>query len=513
MRTIFRGLRRRRKFSLRSFASGGGRIIDGLAMFRRAAILIALLVPHQASAADDLCGAAAHEIDRSLRAFTPPKEAVRTGRISISRAAHQHAAAGLDFGAKLDVTELDSFPLNQEERAGFDNALRLIYRAGGATGLVMLDAIQGTAYCHNPLVFSNADGANKRVNTPEAEPFSLCVDGGVALGYVAGTPFYAETRDNRLDQDELKIFPLRNGVLTEACSIAAHYQLIYETEERFCKEPASCGEFAEKTASWAERLRSFGVLEASELTPAKAPASLENNDEFPLFGAKGSELVPGAFRFDGAESWFVLKGDSRADLLRIGPAREGPRMMADWSSFTLVTLYKGGEAVASFVVEKRRGVFQDLAAFAKLSPEAPPEAVVAALYRAAGGVGGDYSHPISIFADPLGRATFLSTGLREALDAMDKRTQPGDVPDLDFDPVTSSQDPNVRDLKIVAERQETGKGEDKAAVRVSFGRSGDKSKPITLRYWLVRQSDGWRIDDIANMGKDAWRIGAILQRN
>jgi hypothetical protein len=478
-------------------------------MLRIAAVLIALMASQAAQAAEPACGAAAGEVDRSLRAYAPPKEArYPAQRISIRNAVLQHPAAGLDFGARIDAAELAAFPLTKADRAAFGNALIYVYRAGGDKGLVMLDAVAGTAQCHNPFLFSRRSGAWTQVKAPDAEPFSLCASGGVALGFVAGQAFYAQTNDDFLESDEVTIFPFAKDALSEACVIAAHYQILFETAERFCKEPGLCQDFAEKAASWAERLRSFGGVEAPELAPAKPLDMKDEWDEFPLFGASESALVPEPFRFDGAETWFALKDDLRADFLRLGPAHDGPRNMANWDSFTLAALYKGGQPVASLVVEKRRGAFQDLGLYENLGPKTPPASVVAAIYRTAAGVGGDYSHAISVIADSRSRAHYLTERLQRELKEMDARTPAGDAPDLDFDPVTSSQDPDVRGLRIVTQHE----GPEAAIVRGEFHRGDAQGKPIALVYSLTRESGGWRVDDIAEQGKGGWRLSAVLKR-
>jgi hypothetical protein len=479
-------------------------------MFRIAAVLIALMASHSALAGQPLCGAAAGEVDRSLRAYVPRNDARHPAqRISIRNAVLQRPAAGLDFGGKLDVAELAAFPLTKQDRAAFDNALSYVYRAGGDKGLVMVDAVAGTALCHNPFFFSRRSGAWTQVKAPEAEPFSLCASGGVALGSIAGQAFYAQTNDDFLETDELTIFSFAKDALSEACVVAAHYQILFETAERFCREPGLCQDYAEKAASWAERLRSFGGVEAPELAPIKPPELKDLRDELPLFGAKESALVPEPFRFDGVETWFALKDDPRADFLRLGPAHDGPRTMANWDAFTLAALYKGGQPVASFVVEKRRGAVQDLGLYESLGRQATPSAVVAAIYRTAAGVGGDYSHSISVIADPRSRAQYLSERLQRELKEMDSRTPAGDAPDLDFDPITSSQDPDVRGLRIATEAE----GVRTATVRAEFHRGGAKGKPIVLLYSLTRENGGWRVDDIAEQGKDGWRLSAILKRS
>jgi hypothetical protein len=480
------------------------------AMRRVLALVLILSLAQAARAAEGSCGAAATGIDRSLRAFGLSEDARHPfDRISIAGAVRRHPAAGLDFGAMATSAEIDAYPLTKEQRAAFDGAMAYFYKAGRENGLTMIDAVAGTAHCHDPFPFTRRSGTLKPVAAPEAEPFSLCATGGVALGFAGGEPFFAQTADDFLEQDELTLFPFRHGKLSEACVIAAHYQIVFETAERFCDKPGLCSDYAEKAASWAERLRRFGAVEAAQLAAAKAPEPKEGGDELQLFGAKESALVPEPFRFDGTESWFAVKDDPRIDSLRLGPPQDGPRMMANWEAFTLAALYKDNKPVASFVVEKRRGAYQELGLFETLPREAPPAAVVAAIYRTAAGIAGDYSHSISVLADPRGRAHYLSDRLQADLKAMDGRTPAGDAPDLDFDPISASQDPDVRALNIAFE----GETAREARVRVQFHRAAAGNAPVVLRYSLTRGEKGWRVDDIAKPGKGGWRLGAILKRS
>jgi ABC-type transporter MlaC component len=126
-----------------------------------------------------------------------------------------------------------------------------------------------------------------------------------------------------------------------------------------------------------------------------------------------------------------------------------------------------------------------------------PDQVVAEMYK--------LCDSVSIFFDANARKRFLSKRLQAALAAMDKRTPKGEISDLDFDPVSSSQDPSVQDLKISTESADA-----KQAVVVADFRSHQNAERTVLRYSLTREEGGWKVDDIASQGKDAWQVSKII---
>ena len=329
-------------------------------MIRILSCLMVLLTPFAARAAPEACKAAAASIEDALRSFDPQDSETR---ISIASAVQEHPAASLDFGAKLDAAELDGFPLSPEERGQFGNAVAMIYRAGDLNGFVMLDAVRGTANCHSPLLFSTASGSPQPLKVPApSDPFELCLYGGVALGDAGGAPFYAQTQNDNLETDELKIFARKEATLSQACTISASYEIAYEAAESFCKEPALCTAFAARAAKWAAEFATAGggIGDPALARAAEGQAPRAGDGALPLFGAAQGRLVPQAFRFGGSEAWFAVKGDPRADFVRIGAAAEGPAAMANWKAFTLAVFYKAGEPLASFVIEKRRAAFKSL---------------------------------------------------------------------------------------------------------------------------------------------------------
>ena len=117
---------------------------------------------------------------------------------------------------------------------------------------------------------------------------------------------------------------------------------------------------------------------------------------------------------------------------------------------------------------------------------------------------GYYQQTLNIFL-PEARELYVSARLRAALAEMDKRTPEGDAPDLDFDAVSAGNDPDVRDLKISVESESA----DKAVVIADFQPHQDAGRTV-LRFLLVREGGGWKVDDIIASGKANWRISEIV---
>ena len=78
----------------------------------------------------------------------------------------------------------------------------------------------------------------------------------------------------------------------------------------------------------------------------------------------------------------------------------------------------------------------------------------------------------------------------------------GEVGPIDFDPVTNSQEPDIKSFKVIAEKQEA----DKATIAVTIeGHQGRGRKPAdqTVRYHFVREDGQWKIDDIKGTATEA----------
>src|SRR6185369_8127722 len=115
-----------------------------------------------------------------------------------------------------------------------------------------------------------------------------------------------------------------------------------------------------------------------------------------------------------------------------------------------------------------------------------------------------------VFENKAAKAKYLSNSLIALWAKADARRRNGDGGPVDFDPVTNSQDPDVKSFKVVAEKQ----GIDHAVIAVTIdSHQGPSAKPAdqTIRYDLVREAGGWKIDEIKGAvdGK-AWSLRAML---
>lgn len=87
----------------------------------------------------------------------------------------------------------------------------------------------------------------------------------------------------------------------------------------------------------------------------------------------------------------------------------------------------------------------------------------------------------------------------------DAREADGEVGRLDFDPYIDGQDYQLSDLSIGAP-QIAG---DTATVEVSFS---NFDHPETLSFALVREADGWKVDDVISADTDfPYSLKAILE--
>ena len=146
---------------------------------------------------------------------------------------------------------------------------------------------------------------------------------------------------------------------------------------------------------------------------------------------------------------------------------------------------------------------------AEPSPASDPVAILTAIYiRAAKGKGdGGGSFVIQ---NKAAKAKYLSKSLIELWSKADAHTPKGDVGPVDFDPVTNSQEPDVKSFKVDTEKLEA----DKAIIAVTItGRNTPPRKGAdqVVRYEFVREADKWKIDDIKGASDgEPWSIRAML---
>jgi hypothetical protein len=145
---------------------------------------------------------------------------------------------------------------------------------------------------------------------------------------------------------------------------------------------------------------------------------------------------------------------------------------------------------------------------APLSP-ADPAGIVTAIYtRAAKGKG--KGGGAFIIENKTAKAKYLSKSLVELWAKADRHTPKGDVGPVDFDPVTNSQEPDVRTFKVAAEKLEA----DKATVAVTITGHRVRKTPADQVVYsdFVRESAGWKIDDIRDLDDgQSWSIRAMLE--
>jgi Protein of unknown function (DUF3828) len=138
-----------------------------------------------------------------------------------------------------------------------------------------------------------------------------------------------------------------------------------------------------------------------------------------------------------------------------------------------------------------------------------PVAIVNAIYARAAKGKGDGGGGF-IIENKAAKAKYLSKALVALWAKADAHTPKGDVGPVDFDPVTNSQEPDVKSFTATAEQREA----DKAVIAVTIaGRGAPRAKPAdnTIRYNFVHDGRQWKIDDISGASDgEAWSIRAML---
>ncbi len=142
-------------------------------------------------------------------------------------------------------------------------------------------------------------------------------------------------------------------------------------------------------------------------------------------------------------------------------------------------------------------------------PPIDPATIVNAIYARAAKGKGDGGGAF-IIENKAAKVKYLSKALVALWAKADAHTPKGDVGPVDFDPVTNSQEPDVKSFYVVAEKLEA----DKAVVAVTMaGRGTPRTKPAdnTVRYHFVRDDGQWKIDDILGTSDgEPWSIRDML---
>lgn len=147
-------------------------------------------------------------------------------------------------------------------------------------------------------------------------------------------------------------------------------------------------------------------------------------------------------------------------------------------------------------------------AFAEPPAASDPIAVLTAIYTRAAKGKGDGGGAF-IIENKAAKAKYLSKALVALWAKADAHTPKGDVGPIDFDPVTNSQEPDVKSFKVDAENTDA----DKATIAASITGHRNDRKPADqiVRYDFVREANSWRIDDIRGSSDgEAWSIRKML---
>jgi Protein of unknown function (DUF3828) len=138
-----------------------------------------------------------------------------------------------------------------------------------------------------------------------------------------------------------------------------------------------------------------------------------------------------------------------------------------------------------------------------------PVAIITAIYTRAAKGKGDSGGGF-VIESKAAKAKYLSKSLVALWAKADAHTPKGDVGPVDFDPVTNSQDPDVKSFKLETEKLDANK----ALIAVTIdGNHGKRPKPAdaAIRYDFVHETNGWKIDDIKGSSDgEAWSIRAML---
>ena len=141
--------------------------------------------------------------------------------------------------------------------------------------------------------------------------------------------------------------------------------------------------------------------------------------------------------------------------------------------------------------------------------EPGPAEVLAAIYRRAAAGKGDSGGQF-IWFNRKDRRTHFTRRTADLWERAEKATAKGDQAPPGFDPVTSSQDPDLKSFEFVSEED----GAERARILVRLTSRQEPGKPYaSLRYELQRESGRWMIDDIANTtaGEEAWSLRKLLE--
>ena len=147
-------------------------------------------------------------------------------------------------------------------------------------------------------------------------------------------------------------------------------------------------------------------------------------------------------------------------------------------------------------------------ALAQTAAPNDPASILTAIYtRAAKGKGDGGAAFVT--ENKAAKAKYLSKALVALWAKADAHTPKGDVGPIDFDPVTNSQEPDVKSFKVDLEKAEADKAT--LAVTITGRRSDRKPADRIVHYDFVREANSWKIDDIKGSSDgEPWSIRKML---
>jgi hypothetical protein len=148
-------------------------------------------------------------------------------------------------------------------------------------------------------------------------------------------------------------------------------------------------------------------------------------------------------------------------------------------------------------------------AFADPPTANDPVAIINAIYARVAKGKGDGGGAF-IIENKAAKAKYLSKSLIELWAKADAHTPKGDVGPVDFDPVTNSQEPDVKSFTAKPEKLEAGSAIIAVTITGSNAPRANAADGV-IRYDFVRDGGHWKIDDIsgAEDGKP-WSLRGML---
>jgi uncharacterized protein DUF3828 len=139
-----------------------------------------------------------------------------------------------------------------------------------------------------------------------------------------------------------------------------------------------------------------------------------------------------------------------------------------------------------------------------------PTAILTAIYtrvtKGKGDGGGTF-----VIENKAARAKYLSNSLAMLWNKADARTRKGDGGPVGFDPVTNSQDPDVKSFKVAAEKQAADKATMAVTIEAHQRDARANAADKTVRYDFVLEGGQWKIDDIkGTVDGSPWSVRALL---